>query len=39
MKTMIIMIILCLSALSHGNDNYDPELAQTLGADDYGMKT
>ena len=39
MKTSIIMILLCLSALSHGNDDYDPELAQTLGADDYGMKT
>lgn len=39
MKTFITMTLLCLSAMSHGNDNFDPALAQSLGADDYGMKT
>lgn len=39
MKPFIYVTLFILSVVGHGKENYDQNLAQSLGADDYGMKT
>ena len=38
-KTLVLISILTLSGVSLGNDDFDQDLAESLDADDYGMKT
>lgn len=39
MKILITLVLLSLTTLAFGNKDYDQNLAQSLGADEYGMKT
>lgn len=39
MKSIFFIVLLNLSGTTLGKDDYDQTLAQSLGADDYGMKT
>ncbi len=35
----IVLFTFCFASAQNTNPNYDPELAEKLGADDYGMKS
>ncbi len=39
MKTLKTLVLLSLTTLAFANKDYDQNLAQSLGADEYGMKT
>ncbi|MEJ2004311.1 MAG: hypothetical protein P8X57_04945 [Cyclobacteriaceae bacterium] len=36
---VLILILICFSVRGQDNTSYDPELAKTFGADEYGMKS